>query len=149
MDKIKILNISYDISGAVFSEKIVALIEFECENKNNFLTVIEVEGYPIFYLSDSDYIYKKTLENCCDDEFIDYCLDHELSEYGGIKLQNDYNEIYESIEETQKTNSVLLIMLAVAVTRLDIENTKKLISSSKGKFVDEIDIPMTDDDYDD
>lgn len=56
----------------------------------------------------------------------------------------DYEDMFEYFLNNPEATAVPLMRLLIALTRCSDEEAKSLISNAEGKFVDEIDIPISD-----
>lgn len=153
MSNYKILDAKYGITdggmacGPV-SGYVVATIKFECEGKIQYLSIDDYESFPTFYLTDED-IFNNLISEVDDEAFLDLRDSHELYEIDDIDLStHEYFDIYDSLYQKGSGPAYSLIKFAIAVVRLDVEDTNKLINESIGKYVTEIDIPETEDEKD-
>ncbi|SEG36520.1 hypothetical protein SAMN04487934_11817 [Eubacterium ruminantium] len=111
------------------------------DNRTFWLTNSEYTGIPNFYITDDD-IFDK-LMNDIDNDFIEYLSDKNITEFEGISL-GDYDEIFESIKNNSNNPASFLIRYIILLTRSSTDNSDKIISLSKGKYIDTIDFPESD-----
>ena len=57
---------------------------------------------------------------------------------------NDYDDMFEYFSENSDNPAIPLLRLLIAVTRCGMDETDEIISMSEGKFIDEIDVPISD-----
>ncbi len=69
-------------------------------------------------------------------------------EFEGIEF-DDYEEMFEAFEEDKDNPAVLLLRYLVDVTYAGDEEAEELIKMAEGKYIDEIDVPISEleDDY--
>ena len=82
-------------------------------------------------------------EDMEDTEFDEYLDEHYLKEFNGIAVY-DYADLFESIQEDPDNPAAPLIRYAVALVRCAMEDVDDLIRMAKGRYADELDIPMSD-----
>ena len=123
---------------------IVATISFKEEDKTQWISLVEVTGIPIFYLSDKD-IYEDLLkEDFEDEEFMAYANEHQIHDFNGIALSAEYDEIFDSIARSPENPAVPLIKYLITIVRCSEDEVEPLISIAEGKYADELDVPMSD-----
>ena len=113
------------------------------EKPAQWLSLAEAEGYPNAYLSDKDIFDRLMEEDMEDTEFDEYLDEHYLEEFNGIAVY-DYADLFESIQEDPDNPAAPLIRYAVALVRCAMEDVDDLIRMAKGRYADELDIPMSD-----
>ena len=111
-----------------------------------WLTNVEVDGLPNFYLTDDD-IFDRIMANDDDEKFDEYRDAHFIEEFDGIEL-GEYEDIVDALLEKEETPAASLIKYVIAVTRSDMERTQELIRTGKGKNADELKITMAELDLD-
>ena len=111
-----------------------------------WLTNVEVDGLPNFYLTDDD-LFDRIMADDDDEEFDEYRDAHFIEEFDGIGL-GEYEEIVDALTEKEEAPAASLIKYVIAVTRSDMERTQELIRTGKGKNADELKITMEDLDLD-
>ncbi len=142
MSKYFIEEARCDITNSLFGN-VVATIKFKEDDKTNWLSLVEVEGIPNCILTDKDMHEKFVREDLFDDEFTEFINDHTISDFNGIFL-GEYTDIFCSIADDPENPAVPLIRYLVALARCDTESEKSLIEMAEGKYVDELDIPISD-----
>ena len=148
MKRYLIENVKCDITdGGIacgpVSGSVIVTVQFKDGDETKWISNAEAMGIPNFYLLDKDVHADLVKEDMEDLEFAEYLQDHFISELNGIEL-GEYDEIFESISEDPKNPAVPLIRYIIAVTRCDMDETADLIAMALGKFVDELDIPVSD-----
>ena len=152
MSNYKILDAKYGITDGgmacgPISGYVVVTVKFECEGKIQYLSIDDYESFPTFYLTDDDIF--DNLKNEAEDDFLDYLESKELYEIDDIDLStHEYFDIYDSLYQKGSGPAYSLIKFAIAIVRLCVKDTKKLIKESIGRYVTEIDIPETEDEKD-
>ncbi len=127
-----------------FPGTVVAAVKFRNGKKSKWLFLSEVDGIPCFTLTDKDIyddLLKEDLEN---EEFMEYMNTHTIYELDGIELGCSYDELFESISENPENPGIPLIRYIIALTRCKMDELDPLIEMAKGKYADELDIPMSD-----
>lgn len=66
-----------------------------------------------------------------------------IDSFEGISFY-DYEDMFEAFVENKDNAAIPLLRLLIAVTRAASDDVKRLIAMSEGKYVDEIDIPISD-----
>ena len=81
-----------------------------------------------------------------DDErkIYEYLDEHCIGDLNGIVFGEGYRDIFESIEDDSQNPAVPLIKYIITLVRCDMEDTEGLLAMAKGKYADELDIPMSD-----
>ena len=64
-------------------------------------------------------------------------------EFEGISF-NDYEDMFAAFGENEGNSAVALLRLLIAVTRGTEKETKTLIAMAEGKYIDEVDVPISD-----
>lgn len=126
------------------SGNVVVTIQFKEGSKTQWLSLVEAQGIPNVYLSDKDVHEALVAEDYDDEEFIQYMEDHFISEFNGIEFDDDYSNIFASIAEDPKNPAVPLIRYLITLVRCEMDDVEVLIQMAAGKYVDEIDIPVSD-----
>ena len=123
---------------------VVTTVKFNDGEKTGWLSLVEVEGIPNFLLSDRD-IHEDLIEEDYDDkEFWDYTLEINIGEFDGIEL-GEYEDIFASFADNPENPAVPLVRYMITLTRCPMEEATELLALVKGKFIDEVDIPMSED----
>lgn len=126
------------------SGNVVATIQFKDGNATQWLSLVEVEGIPNVYLTEKDVFEDLVAEDFEDTEFIEYMQEHYIDEFEGIEFDDDYSTTFESIAEDPENPAVPLIRYLIALIRCEMDEVNELIERATGRYVDEIDIPVSD-----
>ena len=126
------------------SGNVVATIQFKEGNATQWLSLVEVEGIPNVYLTEKDVFEDLVAEDFEDTEFIEYMQEHYIDEFEGIEFDDDYSSTFESITECPENPAVPLIRFLIALIRCEMDEVNELIELATGRYVDEIDIPVSD-----
>ena len=140
MARIKILEVKCEAD--CLAEVINTSIKFDDGNGEKWLSVSEVEGMGSFYISDQD-IFNR-LNNVGEyDEELQEILDFSPEDFDGVPLKEDYDAIFEYAQENN-SDALQLVRYAILVTRCEEEDLQDIIELGEGKFIDEIEVPMSD-----
>lgn len=126
------------------SGNIVVTIQFKDDSKTQWLSLVEVDGIPNVYLSDKDVHKDLVAEDFNNIEFDKYLNDHYIFNFNGIDLDVDYYSTFESIATDPENPAVPLIRYLITLVRCDMDSVEKLIQMASGRYVDELDIPISD-----
>ena len=126
------------------SGNVVVTVQFKDESKTQWISLVEVDGIPIVYLSDKDIHEDLVAEDFDNEEFNQYMEDHLISEFDGIEFDADYSTTLESIAEDPENPAVPLIRYLITLARCDMDEVDDLIQMASGKYADELDIPASD-----
>ena len=128
---------------------VVTAVKYRKGQKSKWLYLSEVDGIPCFTLTDKD-IYNDLLKEDVDnEEFIEYLNAHSIDKLDGIEFSGDYGvnsygDIFDSISENPENPVIPLIRYIIALTRCEKEETEPLIRMAQGKYVNELEIPVSD-----
>ena len=92
---------------------------------------------------DKDIFDRLMEEDMEDTEFDEYLDEHYLKEFNGIAVYG-YTDLFESIQEDPDNPVAPLIRYVVALVRCAMEDVDDLIRMAKGRYADELEIPMSD-----
>ena len=123
---------------------VVVTVRFKEDNKTQWLSLVEVDGIPNVFLFDRDAhddIVKEDLDN---EEFINYMNDHFIREFNGIQFNGDYSDAFDCFEEDPENPAIPLVRYLITLVRCEMDEVEGLISMAKGKYADELDIPVSD-----
>lgn len=123
---------------------VVVTVRFKEDNKTQWLSLVEVDGIPNVFLFDRDAhddIVKEDLDN---EEFINYMNDHFIREFNGIQFNGDYCDAFDCFEEDPENPAIPLVRYLITLVRCEMDEVEGLISMAKGKYADELDIPVSD-----
>ena len=132
-------------SGGPDPGVVCATVKYSNGNTTKWITNVEVDGFPNFYLTDED-IFDR-IRDINDEEFQESLDKYYINDFDGIEL-GEYEDIVASLIKNEKNPAVSLIKYVIAVTRGDFEITEELITTGKGKNADELKIEMSDLDLD-
>ena len=120
---------------------VVVAIKYRDGQESKWLNMVEVDGIPNVSLTDND-IYDDMIRE--DEDSIEFFEKHSIGDFNGIAIDYDYSTTFESIAEDPKNPAVPLIRYLITLTRCDMDEVEGLIQMATGKYVDEIDIPVSD-----
>lgn len=124
---------------------VVTSIKFRENNEApNWLNLVEVSGIPNAYISDKDVYDDLIKEDFDDKEFNDYMEDHFEADFEGIDL-TDYAGAFECMYDDQDNPAVPLIRYLITLTRCSTDEVEGLIKLVTGKYIDEVEVPMSED----
>ena len=124
--------------------EVVASVRFSDGSVTQWISLVEVDGIPNFYLTDKD-IFEDLLDcDFEDQEFADYLNDHFLDDFNGITFTGEYEDIFISLSEDSDNPAVPLIRYLIALVRCEMDEVEELIDLATGRYVDELDIPISD-----
>ena len=116
--------------------KIITSIAYEQEGETRWLTNLEYNGRPNFYLTEED-IYDQCFSL---EEPYDALKEHRIQDFDGFPLTEDYEGLLPSLEKlSEKQSAGWLILYLVLLTRSDFESLEELIEMSLGKDIAELD----------
>ena len=140
MARIKILEVKCEAD--CLAEVVNTSIKFDDGNGEKWLSVSEVEGMGSFYISEQDIFDRLNNVGEYDEELQDI-LDSSPEEFDGVPLKEDYDAVFEYAQEND-SDALQLVRYAILVTRCPEEDLQNTICLGEGKFIDEIDVPMSD-----
>ena len=123
---------------------VVVTIKYNDGTGSKWLSLVEVMGIPNSFLFDEDVHDKLVEENLDDDAFTNYMHEHEIIEFEGITLNDEYAGILESFVDDPNNPAVPLMRYLVALVRCDMDDVEGIIGMAAGKYADELDIPISD-----
>ena len=129
-------NCGYD------SDNVVAALKFHDGVRSGWLTFKEVEGAPVICLTDKD-VFTVLVSEAQDEGAWEYVNSHVIHTFVGLDFNEDFNTIFDSIYRDFDNPYVPLVRLLIAVGTFGKEDADRLISSSKGRYAHEIDIPAS------
>lgn len=121
------------VSGPVVAEAKVK----DDNNEIFYLSLAEVDGFPNFFQT-AESTYDMQVSQEMTDEDIDYLNDN----YVDSDVEGDYNNLFEMTEEDEEL--LPLLKYLTYIVRADWDECKRFQEETKGKYVDEIEIPMCD-----
>ena len=148
MKKFFIEEAKCDITNGGFacgpvSGNIAVTVKFNDGKDEKWLSLVEVEGIPNFFLANKDVHDDIVKEDIDDNEFTEYLNSHAIDEFEGITL-GEYVDILESISDDPENPAIPLVRYLIALVRCDRSNEEGLVEMAKGKYADELDIPISD-----
>ena len=120
---------------------VVAAVQYrENESVPKLIYLVEVDGIANFFLIDVD-VFDKLIEE--DDKTIERANDSAIQEFNGITLgSGDYD--FACLKENEDNPAVPLIRYIIALVRCEMEEVNALVTIAKGKYIDEVEIPLSD-----
>lgn len=132
--------------GGPFNQHVVASVQYEEDGALSWLSCVEVEGFPNFYLSEDDIFDRLAAEG--DEAFLRRLEDElAISEFEGVPL-GEYDDILDAMAKGPEKPGARLIRYLIALIRLDMGESLALAGLADGRPVEEADIPETDLDED-
>ncbi len=123
------------------SGSVVTSVKITDGDKTFWLSNVEVTGIPNFYLTDED-IYEK-LVNDDDEDFYEKLEGKFIKEFDGIAL-GEYDDIFASIKKNVGNPAASLIRYIILLTRCSMDEVEGIVALAKGKYVDDIEVPISD-----
>ena len=116
------------VSGPVVAE---ALVKDE-ENSSSYIGLVEVDGMPNFYQSESSYF--------------DSLIDDDMPEESFEEFQSHFiaEGMYEDLFEEPDEDMQDMFRYLIYIVRADWDECEKYIAGTTGKWLGEIEIPMSD-----
>lgn len=109
---------------------VVSAVKFKADdNSPEWLSLVEVDGIPTFYLSDED-IFDDLLD---EEEDIE---EYETDDFYGLELGEYDDLMYELVYGAADYDEIVrneVVRFVIAITRATEEDTEKLINEAKGK----------------
>ncbi len=125
------------------SSNVVVTIKFTESDETKWLSSVEVDGIPNYYLADKDFHEDLVKEDFDDEEFTKYLDEQYISEFNGISL-GEYPDPFPSFIEDPENPAIPLLKYLVTLVRCPSKDGERLIEMAKGKYADELDIPVSD-----
>ncbi|MDO4466841.1 MAG: hypothetical protein Q4C49_07515 [Bacillota bacterium] len=147
MEKIKILKAQCGVTEGGMAcgpvgGNVVATVTYEVDGEVSYLSEVEVQGIPNFYLTEDDIFDKLLEEDMDDEEFTEYLDDNYLDGFAGFELDIDYDFVNNLRDE--ETGYGKLLLYIIYIVRSELDEMSQFITDSIGKTIDEIDIPLLD-----
>ena len=135
------------VGGGPVMGTVIASIQYDCDGKEKWIHVVEVEGMPNAYIRDDD-IFDVLIQDDYDAEYVDELERTSESEIGGISLtaecyEDIFDELHNNEDVTEEDKS--FIRFIIAIVRGDWDIVDELKNAAIGKYIDEMDIPITED----
>ena len=131
------------ISCGPVSGSLVASVKYSVDGDVQWLSMVEFDGFPNFYLSDKDIYDDLVKEDFEDKEFTEYMQDHQIDEFDGISIWGEYDDVFEGLAEAPENPAGKLIRYLVALVRCSEEEVNGLIAMATDKNINDIVIPMS------
>lgn len=123
---------------------VVAAVRYKKGGESLWLYCSDCDGIPDFTLTEKN-IYEQLLkEDPEDEEFIDYLNEHRIGELDGMDFGSDFEELFGNIHADPENPVVPLLLYVIALVRCELADVEPLIGMARGKYADELDIPMSD-----
>ena len=124
---------------------VVAAVKFRKSKETLWLYLSDCDGIPVFTLTEKD-IYEKILkEDPEDEEFIEYLNEHQIDKLDGVEFDTTFEGLIENIRTADYDNPVVpLLLYIIVLVRCKMTDVEPLIGMARGKYADELDIPMSD-----
>lgn len=126
------------------SGPVIVQIKYTVDGETKYIVNEEFEGFPNIYEPEEDVFDAIVNDTMDDDERTDLINDNLIGELDGISLSGEYEEIIESLLENEDSPAAPFVRYILALTRCLSEDVEELIKKAEGKFVDEIEIPISD-----
>lgn len=126
------------------SGSVIATVKFKEGEKSQYFSLAEVSGFPNFFLTDKDVFDDLIKEDFSDKEFESYMNASYISDFDGLELGGEYEDVCSSIHETPENPAVPLLRYIIALVRCPMEDVDGLIQMAAGKYADELEIPISD-----
>jgi len=126
-------------------------VHFKKDNEpSRWIELDDVDGIYQFYLSDTDmFDFHANFNSYDDEDEIKKFNENFIEEFEGITLSDNYIEMFDQINGSQKANPAsALIKYMILLVRCSDYKIDDLIDMATGKYIDEIDIPVGDDEQD-
>ena len=147
------VDCSFDAGGTAcgpVSGAICTSVKYRKDNgPSQWLELDEVDGMPNFYLSNRDQFEYHVNFDSDDEKEIEQFNESYIQEFEGISLSDDYGDLYEQFFGDQKDNPAsALLRYIIQVARCPAEELEHVINMGTGKYIDEVDIPISEDEQD-
>ena len=127
-------------AGGIPDRNVIVTIQYHKEDgKTQWISNVECGGICTIYLNDYDpfdLLVSGDAENPKWGVGV-------INEFEGIKF-NDYEDLIHSFADNKDSSTIQILRLLIALTRGSDEEISSLISKSEGKYIDEIDVPISD-----
>ena len=89
-------------------------------------------------------MHEKLIQEDFDDDFITYMNEHHIGEFNGITLGEDCRETFGYVYDNPENPAAPLIRYMITLIRCEMNEIDELTTMAKGKYADELDIPVSD-----
>ena len=122
--------------------KVIVSINVKEGDDSFWISNVEVNGIPNFYISEED-IFDKLCNGSDEEDFFEFLEKRNIDSFEKISL-GEYDEIRKSINQNVGNPAVSLIRYIILLTRCPLESVEAVVAMAKGKYVDELEIPASD-----
>ncbi|MBQ8159749.1 MAG: hypothetical protein IJ083_03265 [Clostridia bacterium] len=144
----RILDCKWDMTRGGYAcgpvpASIAATVQYDDGDEQGWLHFVEVDGVLNTFLSPED-MHDLIVEEDYSDEDLRLINSRLIREFGGIPLgDGEYERLYEGLRHSknESLNGVLRLLLALLAEEEEVAD--ELCEAAKGKFADEIEIPIT------
>ena len=144
MKRYYIEDVKCGLTDAGMASNVVCTVKYNDGEESRWLYLVEVLGIPNFFLLDKDVFKDLVAENSNDEDFNDFIQAHQISAFDGVELSEDYYYTFSCFIDDGENPAIELIRYLIALVRCKMGEVDKLVAMGKGKYVDELDIPMSD-----
>ena len=123
---------------------VITSIKYNDGAGSKWLSIAEYDGLPMTFVSERDIFDDLMKDDSEDDEFTEYLEEHQIWDLDGMEFGDEYSDVYEGIYADLENPAAQLLKYAIALTRCAEGEEKDLIDMASGKYVDELDIPISD-----
>lgn len=121
---------------------IVCTVQFQMGSEILFLSEVEVDGCPNFYLTKEDEFDAMVKEDFEDERYMDMMDEAYLESIQNIDL-TDYEQMFNDLNSIDSPMS-RIIRYIVSIIRMDFEEMEMYIQATTNKDIMDITIPKTD-----
>ncbi len=104
---------------------------------SKWLTLSEVDGIPVFTLTDDD-IFDKLMEDDFATEFQTHYQESIINQFENVPL-GDYEGLYTWIKEHESSPASALLEYIMAIQKCPDSDLEEYIKAGEGKYVEDID----------
>ena len=122
--------------------EVIVSINVKEGDESFWISNVEVNGIPNFYISEKD-IFDKLCNGSDEEDFFEYLEKRNIDSFEKISL-GEYDEIRKSINQNVGNPAVSLIRYIILLTRCPLKSEEAVVAMAKGKYVDELEIPASD-----
>lgn len=122
----------------IFSNRIVT-IKYKEDDKSEWLTMVDGEGFPDTYLLDEDRFGDFSSPKHVKDTLMDM-QEHIIYDFNGIDLC-DYSDIFNGVTENPDNPASPLIKYLAALVNCPDKEIEDLVKLGIGKYADEVILP--------
>lgn len=135
------------VGGGPMPGTVIAAIQYECDGVEKWIHIVEVEGMPNAYIRDDD-VFDVLIRDDYDADYVEELERTSENEIGGISLtaegyEDIFDELHNNEDATEEDKSFIRFILAIV--RCDWDIVDELKTAAIGKYTDELDIPISED----